>query len=130
MEKALQDDLAVDGVLVDSLGEGRRVVLEVCLQLLVVNRQEGHTLIEVFGFFVETECHCLRVDEQLVCIRLLFLDLKHLFLAQASLLSLKSLLGGAGILLSLFILLLLKFVFLGLVSHADWDGLEFSLVGL
>lgn len=62
MEKALQDDLAVDGVLVDSLGEGRRVVLEVCLQLLVVNRQEGHTLIEVFGFLTKTKRSSLNLN--------------------------------------------------------------------
>ena len=79
---------------------------------------------------METECHCLCVDKQLICIRLLFLDLKHLFLAQTSLFGLQALLGGASILLSLLVLFLLEFVFLGLVCHADRDWFKFSLVGL
>lgn len=76
---------------------------------------------------METQRHRLRVDEKLVRVGLLFLDLEHLFLAQASLLGLEALLGSAGVLLAFLVFLLLKLVFLRLVRHADWDRLEVSL---
>lgn len=130
VEESLQDDLAVHLVLVNSFFERVRVVLEVLLQLLMVDRQERHTLIEVLGFFVEAEGHSLGVDEQLICVCLLLLDLKHLLLTKASLLSLEAFLGSTGVLFTFLVLLLFQFILGSLVSHADWNWLEVGLESL